>query len=96
MGSTGHPIPSGSTSTLHYINPLKNALDDLKKSVASIKRKTAEGETFIEKPMSDNSPLDHKASDITHKMNINLNQLTDQVYQILERKIRIEKERRGL
>jgi len=94
--STRHPIPSGSTPTLHYINPLKNALDDLKKSLASIERKTAEGETFIEKPMSDNSPLDHKASDITHKMNINLNQLTDQVYQILERKIRIEKERRGL
>jgi len=96
MGSTGHPIPSGSTSTLHYINPLKNALDDLKKSVASIEIKTAEGETFIAKSRSDKSPISHKASDITHKMNINLNHLTNQVYQMLERKIKVEKERRGL
>lgn len=96
IGSTRHPSPSGSTSTLHYINPLKNALEDLKKSVASIKRKTAEGETLIEKSRSDKSPISHKASDITHKMNINLNHLTNQVYQMLERKIKVEKERRGL
>ncbi|GAJ02189.1 unnamed protein product, partial [marine sediment metagenome] len=84
IGSTRHPIPSGSTPTLHYINPLKNALDDLKKSVASIERKTAEGEALIEKSRPDDSPLDHKASDITHKMSINLNHLTDQAYQMLE------------
>jgi len=93
MDDFHHP---SSIPLLYYHNPSKAALDDLKKSVAGIEKTVAERESFIEKYVSDNSFTSHGESDIANKMNINMGHLTDQVYQMLGRKIEIERERRGL
>jgi hypothetical protein len=95
-GMTQHHVSDSSIPILYYHNPSKAALDDLQKSVAGIEKTVAERESFIEKYVSDNSFTSHGESDIANKMNINMSHLTDQVYQMLGRKIEIERERRGL
>ena len=86
-----------STPNLLYLNPLRAELEDLKKTVTGMEKKEAEGESFTETMRSDKSHLSHKESDILdNKTNINLSYLADQIYQMLERKIEVEKERRGL
>ena len=95
-GGVAHPVSGNSTPTLHYLNPLRAAEEHLQKSAASTRGKVAEAERNIDKSGADNFAVGRRVSDITHKTNINLNHLTDQVYQMLERKIRIERERRGL
>lgn len=69
---------------LHYYNPMKDSLKGLKKAALHNETKT------------DNFSVSHEVSDMTQKTKIDLNNLTDRVYRILERKIKIEKERRGL
>ncbi len=95
-GTIPHPVSDSSIPILHYHNPSEVALDDLKKSVAGIEKKVAERESFIEKYGSENLSISHKESDIANKADINTSHLTDQIYQMLERKIAIERERRGL
>ena len=95
-GMTQHRVSDSSMPILYYHNPSKAALDDLQKSVAGIEKTVAERESFIEKYVSGNSFTSHGESDIANKMNINLSHLTDRVYQMLERKIAIERERGGL
>jgi hypothetical protein len=95
-GTIPHPVSDSSIPILHYHNPSEVALDDLKKSVAGIEKKVAERESFIEKYGSENLSISHKEFDIANKADINTSHLTDQIYQMLERKIAIERERRGL
>jgi hypothetical protein len=90
-----------STPNLLYLNPQRAELEDLKKTVSGIEKKEAEGEsstgTMKSDMKSDKSHFNQKESDNLHnKTTINLNYLADQVYQMLERKINVEKERRGL
>jgi hypothetical protein len=82
--------------TLHYLSPLRSTLDDLRKSVASIERKVKENKKTIVKSSLDGSMDERDISDATRKANIDFNYVTEQVYRMLERKIIIEKERRGL
>jgi hypothetical protein len=95
-GTIQHPVSDSSIPILHYHNPSEAVLDDLKKSVAGIEKKVAERESFIEKYGSENLSISHKEYDIGNKADINMSHLTDQIYQMLERKIAIERERRGL
>ena len=95
-GTIRHSVSDSSIPILHYHNPSEAVLDDLKKSVAGIEKKVAERESFIEKYGSENLSISHKESDIGNKADINMSYLTDQIYQMLGRKIAIERERRGL
>ena len=94
IGKTWDPILDSSISGLHFFNPLKVALDDLKESIASIERKAVEERTSVKKSNLATYSAPERMPDISHSTNIN--HLTNQVYQMLERKIRVERERRGL
>ena len=96
IGKAWDPVSDRSMPGLHHFNPLKVALDDLRESVASMERKGVEDEVVAGRPKPPESSAAEKTSDVTHKTNINMDHLTNQVYQMLERKIRIERERRGL
>lgn len=93
--SPAYPISRRSASTLFYAHPKDASLDDLKKSVADIDRRVTVSENVIQKSISDTSSSGNATSE-TSQMNINLNNLTEQVYQMLEKKMIIERERRGL
>jgi len=93
--NTNYTVKKDATPTLHYINPLSVALNDLKKTVEIIEKKVAESESFTGKSGSENSSFGNIMSDISNKENNNITHLTEQVYQMLERKIKIERERRG-
>jgi hypothetical protein len=95
-GTIPHPVSDSSIPILHYHNPSEAALDDLKKSVVVIEKKVAERESFIEKYGSENLSISYEKSNIKNKADINTSHLIDQIYQMLERKIAIERERRGL
>ena len=94
-GVAQRPVSDSHAPTMYYHSSMGVALDGLKESVADIEKKLAEGGGFIEKSGSNNPRISDRMSD-TDNGNINLIHLTDQVYQMLERKIMIEKERRGL
>ena len=51
---------------------------------------------MIQKTAPDTLHLDDAGPDSTKKTNIDLAHLTDQLYRMLERKIKAERERRGL
>jgi hypothetical protein len=78
---------------LHHINPLKRVESDLKEAGA------IKGFTGLDKNREAAAGIKEKSNiagpGFTQNTAIDLNQLTDQVYRMLERKIRTEKERRG-
>jgi len=94
--STKYTFKKGAVPTLHYITPLRVSLNDLRKTVEVIEKRVAESKNLNGKIDSRNSSLENKMSNITNKENITVSHLTEQVYQMLERKIRIERERKGL
>lgn len=91
-----HPLPIGPAPVLYYLNPLKDKLDEVKNSVADIEKKMAEDKSRFNRSHPENSHVKPIAPGSIEKNNINLSHLTDQVYSMLERRIRIEKETRGL
>ena len=93
-GAAQRPGSDSHAPILYYHSSTDAALDGLKESVADIEKKLAEGGGFIEKSGSDNPHINDRISDTMDNGNINLTHLTDQVYQMLERKIMIEKERK--
>ena len=93
-GAAQRPVLDSHAPTMYYPSSMDVALDGLKESVADIEKKLAEGGGFIEKSGSDNPHISDRISDTMDNGNISLTHLTDQVYQMLERKIMIEKERK--
>ncbi|RLG23719.1 hypothetical protein DRN85_08835, partial [Methanosarcinales archaeon] len=89
------PVSDSPEPTLHFHSPVEVALNGLKESVVDIEKKLSEQEGFIEKIGAYNPSISDHASDIVDNRNINIGYLTDQVYQMLERRIIIEKERKG-
>jgi hypothetical protein len=102
--NTHRLFPTKGSTDLYYFAPLnllKREVSDLKKPVTSLGKNLEEVEltdsnfkgksTAVKEP----SLSLHDPSEISKKPKIDLGQLTDQVYHMLERKIRIEKERRG-
>lgn len=81
--------------TLNHLAPTGVAYDDLKKEITSIKRRTLEVETSVQKPILGHLSISHKEPSIPWQANYSLDYLTDKVYQMLERKIKVERERRG-
>ena len=90
------PLTDGGTPFLRYHTPLNIAIDALRESIEGVEKKVAEGEHLIQKTAPDNLRLSDAGPDSTKKMNIDLTHLTDQLYRMLERKIKGERERRGL
>jgi hypothetical protein len=78
---------------LHHFSPLNRVESDLKEAG------TIKGVTAVDKNPEAAAGFKEKSNiaspGFTQNTTINLNQLTDQVYRMLERKIRTEKERRG-
>lgn len=97
--NTHRLFPAKLDSDLHYFNPLMSGVSDLKKPVTGLGKNLEEVElsdsNFKGKSTAVKEPSLHDPSEISKKPKIDLGQLTDQVYHMLERKIRIEKERRG-
>lgn len=58
-------------------------------------KKSAAAKDSIEKIQGEKVPVISGSAGITQQQNVDLDRLTDQVYRLLERKIRIEKEMRG-
>lgn len=100
------PDSSHFSSLLNYSSPFKAAMDDIKKTVTSIEKKVKEKEekiltkrsytTDFTSSVSGNPDNINNSTNIPQSINIDMNHLTNQVYRMLERKIMIEKERRGL
>lgn len=87
---------------LHYFNPLKKVEKDLEKLAAvtgSKAVKDLENVMDLKKSPAPDGEFPGRYHHDTHstvqKPGIDVERLTDQVYRVLERKLRIEKERRG-
>jgi hypothetical protein len=88
-------FPAKPAPDFYYFNPLKGAAGVSNQTpvregknletIAGLKEKSAPGQ----------ESYTHDPTHTPQKMNVDLPQLTDQVYRMLERKIKIEKERRG-
>jgi hypothetical protein len=94
-GEATHPHADGGVPLLRYHTPLHIAIEGLKESIAGIEKKVAEGEHLIQKTAPDTFHLGDAGPDSTKNTNIDLSHLTDQLYRMLDRKIRAERERRG-
>lgn len=86
-----------SVPVLQYYHPLKVVLDDLKKSFAGKEKGMTKEITRLEHVNSSHTPGSQNASSgRTDPMASDLNQLTEKVYSMLEKKITLERERRGI
>ena len=99
------PLPSKNTflsplkpvvPALFYYHPQKAALNDLKKSITHKEQHLVKETTHIAQSNSARPP-DAQNLSPTHLVTTQneLNQLTEQVYHLLERKLKVERERRG-
>lgn len=87
------------TADLHYFNPVHKTVSDIKSSSNLVGKNPDESRdlkgiaTPFMKPTGLNLPGTRDPA--SQKPLVDVDQLTDQVYRMLERKIRVEKERRG-
>jgi len=86
---------SKSAPTLEYSNSFRVALEDVKNTVTHVEKKVNEEITEIKKTHPVEKTAAVNGTGISSKTNADIGQLTDRVYRMLEKKIRIEKERRG-
>jgi hypothetical protein len=84
-----------SAPALNYTSPMQNTLQVIKKTVAEVEKKVTEEITAIKKSYPDSVTTSYHQQAVPHGMSADINQLTDRVYSMLERKIKTEKERRG-
>jgi len=100
--NTHRLFPTKGFTDFFYFNPLnpsQREVTDLEKPDNGLGKNLKEVElsdsNFKRKSTAVKEPSLHDPSEISQKPTIDLDRLTDQVYRMMERKIRIEKERRG-
>jgi hypothetical protein len=97
QNSPGVPYPDAKKSapTLNYTNSIQNTLENIKQTVSGVEKKVEEEITVIKKSYSDGSGISDSGKGIPPGMTSNINQLSDQVYRMLEKRIKFERQRRG-
>lgn len=89
-------VPGPKTSpSLTYSNLVRVALEDIKKTVVNVEKKVKDEIVRVQETHPVDGAVSHNSSGMSSKTDIDIHQLTDHVYRMLEKKIRIEKERRG-
>jgi len=96
-GSPAAPYPASQKSApaLNYTDPLQNALEGIKQTVAGVEKKVKEEITAIRKSYPEVSAAAVQQQAVPPGITADIDRLTDRVYRVLERKIKTEKERRG-
>lgn len=92
------PQESGMVPEIRYFNPMRQVEKNVKQSLAALEqtgqsiKRTVDREDQVNLA---NERAPGRQLPVFPKVDINMNRLTDQVYRLLERKIKAEKERRG-
>lgn len=79
-----------------HINTFQESLRRIKESVSDLEEKIDRSSDGSPKESQSSAPGMNGRPNASREANIDVKYLTDQVYQMLERKIRVERERRGL
>ncbi|MCP4213809.1 MAG: hypothetical protein GY765_04085 [bacterium] len=91
------PLREGKLSEppLKFADAIHTTMETMKKTVAEVERKVNEEITVLKKSYPEKSSAASHAQAVAPAVSADINQLTDRVYRMLERKIKSEKERRG-
>lgn len=90
-----YPESGQLAQTLYHSTSFNAALDDVKRTVANVEKKVTEELMVTKKSFREHGAVSRQGPGISPGMTADIEQLTDRVYRMLERKILIEKERRG-